>query len=509
MSTKTGFNLTGLKKTYERTKFSVMSKVGKNQNTKDAVFKQEKEKFDERHKMMTQLERSVDKYLKSMHDFCDAHNVLTEQIYQVYEGHCTLYQACVVNQRVTSGLDNARITVEETLREKVLAPLSDHVSQYTQLSKRLSERQRRLVDMDRYNVELTSAEKKFAADPNNPKLITAKQKAEQMSFAYHDLNEELISDMTKLVDDRFVFFDPLFATIIDAQLSYFRQAGQLMGELEPLLRNVDRTAAFRHPKVITPDEESAYRRPIASYIEDPHTAPGGAPGGPGGPGGYGAPGPGGPGAPYGGPGVPPGGPGGYGAPGGPGPQGGYGGPGPQGGYGGPGPQGGYGGPGPQGGYGGPGPQGGYGGPPGGPGPQGGYGGPGPQGGYGGPAGPGARGPGGPPGAVPQGSYGAPAPGGPGPYGGPAGPGPAPGGVPSGGFRAAPAIPGQGPPSRPAPQAHAGPRCRGKYPFDAQDDTELSFRPGDILNIINQSGDWWEAELNGRRGLIPAPYVEMI
>ena len=44
-----------------------MAKVGKGQVTKDAVFKQEKEKFDERHKMMTQLERSVDKYLKALH----------------------------------------------------------------------------------------------------------------------------------------------------------------------------------------------------------------------------------------------------------------------------------------------------------------------------------------------------------------------------------------------------------------------------------------------------------
>lgn len=489
MSTKTGFNLTGLKKTYERTKYSVMAKVGKGQVTKDAVFKQEKEKFDERHKMMTQLERSVDKYLKALHDLCDAHNVLTEQIYQIYEGHCPLYQACVVNQRVTSGLDNARLVVEENFREKVLTPLSEYVSQYTQIAKRLSERQRRLVDMDRYNTELASAEKKHAADPNNPKLHQARMKAEQMQAAYHDLNEELVTDMTKLVDDRYVFFDPLFAIIIDSQLSYFRQGAQLIGELEPLLRAVDRTAALRAHHVITPEEDSAYKRPISSYSSDePHTGAPGAPGAPhGGPAPYTGP--------YGGP--PPGGPAPYTGP--------YGGPPPGGAPGGPAP---YTGP-----YGGPPP----GGAPGGPAPYGGPGGP--------PGGPAARGPGGPGPAPYTGPYGGPppggAPGGPGPapYGGapkagpPGGPGPAPYGGPGGPGGPAPYGGGPSPnraaPPVPAPAARPVLRCRGKFPFQAQDNTELSFNPGDVMIILKQEGDWWEAELNGKRGSIPAPYVEMI
>jgi hypothetical protein len=67
--------------------------------------------------------------------------------------------------------------------------------------------------MDRYTADLATTEKKFGADPNNPKLIAARQKSEQMNYAYHDLNEELVADMGKLVEDRFSFFDPLFATV--------------------------------------------------------------------------------------------------------------------------------------------------------------------------------------------------------------------------------------------------------------------------------------------------------
>lgn len=63
-----------------------------------------------------------------------------------------------------------------------------------------------------------------------------------------------------------------------------------------------------------------------------------------------------------------------------------------------------------------------------------------------------------------------------------------------------------PPPRPAP---SGPQARALYPFTAGSPQELSFQPGDILNVRSQDGAWWQAELNGAAGLIPSNYVELI
>lgn len=114
------------------------------------------------------------------------------------------------------------------------------------------------------------------------------------------------------------------------------------------------------------------------------------------------------------------------------------------------------------------------------------------------------------GGAPGGGYGggygggAPPPTGPGAYGGgappPTGPGAYGGGAPGG----RPARPMPPPPQRPT----AAPKCRALYDFDAEDGTELSFRAGDVITIIKKSQDWWEGELNGRRGLFPGNYVEM-
>jgi len=53
------------------------------------------------------------------------------------------------------------------------------------------------------------------------------------------------------------------------------------------------------------------------------------------------------------------------------------------------------------------------------------------------------------------------------------------------------------------------RAKGVYPFDSQSPDELSFKPGDELIIIDQTGEWWTAEMHGKRGLIPGNYVQLI
>jgi len=103
------------------------------------------------------------------------------------------------------------------------------------------------------------------------------------------------------------------------------------------------------------------------------------------------------------------------------------------------------------------------------------------------------------------SYGSPAgsevgaaPTGPGAYSSPAPQG--------GGYGASAARPAR--PMPPPPARGGAPKCRALYDFDAEDATELSFRAGDVITIIKKSQDWWEGELNGRRGLFPGNYVEM-
>jgi len=68
-------------------------------------------------------------------------------------------------------------------------------------------------------------------------------------------------------------------------------------------------------------------------------------------------------------------------------------------------------------------------------------------------------------------------------------------------------PPRGPPKRPSKA-----KVQGLYDFDAEDETELSFKEGDIITILSKPNDeWWEGllstETSSKTGLIPVAYIK--
>jgi hypothetical protein len=53
-------------------------------------------------------------------------------------------------------------------------------------------------------------------------------------------------------------------------------------------------------------------------------------------------------------------------------------------------------------------------------------------------------------------------------------------------------------------------ARALYDNEAEDETELAFMVGDVIEILaKDDSGWWDARLNGKVGSIPANYVEVI
>ncbi len=52
------------------------------------------------------------------------------------------------------------------------------------------------------------------------------------------------------------------------------------------------------------------------------------------------------------------------------------------------------------------------------------------------------------------------------------------------------------------------RVTALYDYNATDATELSFKAGDSISVLDISGgEWWKGELNGTIGWFPANYVQ--
>ncbi|VBB25255.1 unnamed protein product [Acanthocheilonema viteae] len=65
------------------------------------------------------------------------------------------------------------------------------------------------------------------------------------------------------------------------------------------------------------------------------------------------------------------------------------------------------------------------------------------------------------------------------------------------------------PTPPAPPV-LKPSCRALYDFEAQNEAELDFKEGDVINLISQIDDnWYEGSLLGKTGYFPISYVHVL
>lgn len=255
-----------------RAKQVALSKVGQAEATVDQQFAQAEAQFKEQNAKIKKLYKVLQKYQKSIFELGNIQNGLSASMVEQYKGTDPLFNhAKSLKEQISPELDLYRQNMEKFYAENFYAPIDRYLQQYKAIEERITERNRRLVDMDRYNAEV----KALTAKPNTvpTQLQVARDKAEQKRVEYESLNSEIISDIQKLIADRSRFFDSLFANLIKGQADYLSQSASVLNNFNSRLGHVNKNATREWVNVITDPAVSAVRDVPADVLLGRQSAP--------------------------------------------------------------------------------------------------------------------------------------------------------------------------------------------------------------------------------------------
>ena len=212
-------------------------------------------RYDEFTDVVKDTQKHLHDYKKALNSLTATETALSECWASIFDTSSQLYNAYAKNIVFSGQMEQLRIQLDEDLLRDFDEPLDLYMVQFKQLKKRDAERTRRKVDSDRL---LYDYEKLQRAGKDLEKVEPLRLQSEGMQLYYERLNNELKRDLPAIIDDRALFYTPLFANWIFHIHEYYRMASGNLGPLLSTVQNVDMSQMHLHPHVITSEEASFY-----------------------------------------------------------------------------------------------------------------------------------------------------------------------------------------------------------------------------------------------------------
>eukprot|EP01132_Coremiostelium_polycephalum_P006675 gene6675-8257_t len=257
MSEKSSDTWKNIKTGFARTKHKVLAKVGAAETTVDTKINAESEKLFTLFKLMKRLNKNVEKYEDILKNIIVLQNEVAHDLLALDEKDPSM----LAYQESQRALEAERMRIQDYIQTYYHDPLRQYLAQFREIRARLAELDTRRLDMDRYYRDYSIKANK-GKDASS--LSKTENKHTRTKEAYQELSDELMRDMQSLYEDRQAVFDPALATFVNRHSEFFEGSSQALKKAVPYVQSIDEYGGLTHPWVITPNETSAASKNVRS-----------------------------------------------------------------------------------------------------------------------------------------------------------------------------------------------------------------------------------------------------
>ncbi|KAK6040648.1 BAR domain protein [Cooperia oncophora] len=207
-----------------------------------------------------------------MKTLCQAEKALHDTIREAYEAEWP------EREQLTAIIDNLEIQsneMEKVLCEDLPLAVSNYVSQFPELKKKVDKRGRKLVDYDHAKHNYSSAKASSKKGETDPKVAKAYTELQQAETLYKEINNELLEILPATYDSRITFYVDTLQSLFNSQSIYQAECcklnKQIVTQLDRLGESMDSLRVPRpEPRPSTPTDSVT---DMGSHRSTPSPAP--------------------------------------------------------------------------------------------------------------------------------------------------------------------------------------------------------------------------------------------
>lgn len=219
MSDSKTLNLTSLvsKKT-RRAKARLLQNFGKADKTTDELFEVYQLNFNRQQTTAQNLQKHVKHYLHCLKELHEASKGLSHCLLEIHEKEWPKHD---VYENNAYEMDHVNEDLQEKIKESVLVPLDQYLSQFAELREKISKRGRKLVDYDSQRHTFEALQQHQQGKQNDDsKLNKSRDQLEEARRVYESLNNELHDELPALYENRLPLIITVFQRLFSSKISY-------------------------------------------------------------------------------------------------------------------------------------------------------------------------------------------------------------------------------------------------------------------------------------------------